>query len=564
MSHSLPRVFSAGTMAFPSCHYYPIHPKYSSSVVKETNVGRHFFGMTKRSKSSGEYQSGKIVLAASDEAYTTFESSMPPQKLHLNHLTDSEDAILSALMGDFNLAPASQIAYFYLHKTIGLSEEVMWKITLERSSILGLTTANLEEKVNLLRSEMSLSDEDLRVILKKQPSVLALSAQNLASTVVFLVKELQLNKSQVRSIILQYPSILTYSLQNIKQKINFFIEDVGFSICQTRELLLRTPQLLTLSVDNHLKQKYSFFRQEIQMSKEAVQRLMQKHPDIFATHSLENNVKLKLIGLFTQKLLFEPIHLSKMLHLYPQILDRSLNEYLMPFTQYFLQNLMFSPLELRTILTQFPRLSSYSLARIKHIAAYLQDEEGFTAEQVKRIFFQAPQIVCLKEEHLKEKIKFICNALELHPTDDDRLRKIIAGMPSLLKCSLKGNLLPKIEYLLRAFHNSLDDLREAILLQPTLLGYSLEKRIRPRMEKIILCGLPPKKITIAITLRDDRFQSWLLSQKMSPDEKKVFRQQQRSFSARHDGVGETTPMYGKQIVDKEGRIILWSRPSTII
>jgi mTERF domain-containing protein len=327
-----------------------------------------------------------------------------------------------------------------------------------------------------------------------------------------------------------------------------------------QEVLVRTPQLLTLSVDYHLKPKLSFFHQELHMPKESIQRLIQKHPNIFATHSLENNIRPKLMGLFSRRLLFEPVHLSKMLKLYPQILDRSLNDYLLPLAQYFLKKLMFSPLELRTILTQFPRLSSYSLVRIKRIEAYLSYEEGFTTEQVKRIFFQAPQIVCLKEEHLKEKIKFICDALQLHQKNDDRLRKIISGMPSLLKCSLKGNLSPKLEYLRQAFNNSLDEVRDAILLQPTLLGYSLEKRIRPRMEKILKSGLQPKKITIAITLREDRFESWLESQNMSRDEKVMYKQKRRSLAFRNDGIKEKAPMHGKQIVDEEGKIILWNRP----
>jgi hypothetical protein len=168
------------------------------------------------------------IAASIGEEHASFESPAPSQKLNLNHLTESEDTILSELMGDFNLAPASQIAYFYLHKTIGLSEEVMWKITLERSSILGLTTANLEEKVNLLRFKMDLSEEDLRVVLQKQASVLALSALNLATTLDFLVNELLLKKFRLRSMILLYPSILTYSLQNIKQKINFSWNMSGF------------------------------------------------------------------------------------------------------------------------------------------------------------------------------------------------------------------------------------------------------------------------------------------------------------------------------------------------
>jgi hypothetical protein len=133
-------------------------------------------------------------------------------------------------------------------------------------------------------------------------------------------------------------------------------------------------------------------------------------------------------------------------------------------------------------------------------------------------------------------------------------------MPSLLKCSLKENLSPKLEYLRQAFNDSLDDVRDAILLQPTLLGYSLEKRIIPRMEKIIKSGLPPKKITIAITLSADRFESWLESQNMSREEKMIHRQRRRSLAVRNDKIKEKAPMYGKQIVDEEGKIILWNRP----
>jgi hypothetical protein len=126
-----------------------------------STIGRCFLEVTKRRKRRRQRNGRDGIAATIGEEHASFVSPAPSQRLNLNHLTDSEDAILSELMGDFNLAPASQIAYFYLHKMIGLSEEVMWKITLERSSILGLTTANLEEKVNLLRSKMDLSEEDL-------------------------------------------------------------------------------------------------------------------------------------------------------------------------------------------------------------------------------------------------------------------------------------------------------------------------------------------------------------------------------------------------------------------
>lgn len=308
-----------------------------------------------------------------------------------------------------------------------------------------------------------------------------------------------------------------------------------------------------------------FFREEIHLSNEDIKKMLQKNSNIFATYSLQQNITPKLMGLFAKKLLFEPVHFSKILLSYPQFLDRSLNHYLLPFTQYFLHDLNFSRFEFRTILTQFPKILSYSLKRIKHIAAYLRYEEGFNSVQVKRIFFQAPQIVCLKEEHLKEKINFVRTTLQLGGgAHDEQLRSIIAGMPSMLKCSLDSNLVPKTNFLLGAFHNSIDELREAILLQPTLLGYSLEKRIRPRMELLQQNGLEAKKITNAITLREDAFQLWLSSQGMSNEQKAKARLKKKTEimdqTRGDDYSGHKASAFGKHIVDDAGRIILWSRP----
>jgi len=93
----------------------------------------------------------------------------------------------------------------------------------------------------------------------------------------------------------------------------------------------------------------------------------------------------------------------------------------------------------------------------------------------------------------------------------DELRKVISGMPTLILCSIDNNLHPKIEYLRKALGGDEAKLRQVVLTLPTLLGYSLEKRIKPRMQRIIEIGLDPKKITIGITMKDTKFDEWLLN-----------------------------------------------------
>lgn len=51
---------------------------------------------------------------------------------------------LNTLLSNLQLAPASEIAYFYLQNTLGLEPEVMWKITNTAGSVLGFTVQNRE------------------------------------------------------------------------------------------------------------------------------------------------------------------------------------------------------------------------------------------------------------------------------------------------------------------------------------------------------------------------------------------------------------------------------------
>jgi hypothetical protein len=99
---------------------------------------------------------------------------------------------------------------------------------------------------------------------------------------------------------------------------------------------------------------------------------------------------------------------------------------------------------------------------------------------------------------------------------DEKLKKILVGMPTLLSCSIENNLKPKLEFLLKQVDGDVSELRDIIMTLPPLLGYSLEKRIQPRMEKMTLLGIgPPRLITTAITMKESSFEKWLMARVQS-------------------------------------------------
>ena len=420
---------------------------------------------------------------------------------------------LNTLLSNLQLAPASEIAYFYLQNTLGLEPEVMWKITNTAGSVLGFTVQNLEQKIQLLRRMMNLSDEDVRQIITKQPSILHMSAnRNISPTVLFLVRGLDLSKDELREMVVAYPCILCYSIQNLARKLDFFKKDLGMDLDAVRELFLSEPKLLTAGVGTGLVPRFHFLHKEMKIPLLDLQKMVKTNPRLLL-YSLRDNLQPKLVSFFIMKLHMEPQHILDLLSTYPLIMDYNLENHMLPIARYFTAELEFSPMEMRRILLKFPRLMTHSLFKIKHVVGYLRYQLGMDANEVKRILYQAPQVISLNtDDTLVSKVSFLRDFFALE--NGIPLRKVIAGMPTLLLCNVENNLKPKAQYLLEQFGGDEFKLRKAILTLPTLLGYSLEKRIRPRMARILEVGVEPIKLTGGVTMTNDNFEKWLHNKRL--------------------------------------------------
>lgn len=370
---------------------------------------------------------------------------------------------------------------------------------------------------------MNLSDEDVRVILAKQPAILHYSAErNLGSTIIFLVRALDLSKSELRSLVLDSPSILGYSLANLSRKLSFFVNTLGYvgdhnyfeGMDRVRNLLVGTPKLLLAAVDSGLEPRFQFLHNEIEFSLEELQRLYEKNPKLLM-YSVDENLREKIVFFFILRLHIELENVRKVLLSFPQVMDYNLDNHLKPIADYYISDLRFSATEFGSIVTRFPRLFSYSLFKIKHVTGYLRFELGLDATQVKRVIFQAPQIIGLSTEgNLQQKLDLLQTRLSLTRQE---LGLVLSKMPTLMNLGIQNNLLPKLEYLEKvandANHPS-DVVKRMVLKQPTLLGYSLENRIRPRLEKVISAGLSADKITVGISMAEYKFQDWLASSQL--------------------------------------------------
>jgi len=515
----------------------------------------------------------------------------------------------------------SDLSYFYLRDGLGIPEDVMWKITADAPSVLGMKANNIRNKVQVLQSLVGFTDAEIRDLVCSQPGVLQLSVKkNISPTILYWIRQLEMGKDDLKALILGCPALLKYSRANMNRKLAFFQTTMGYSLSDCRKLLLMNPRLLTCSVKAGLIPRLNFLHKEVEMSLPDIRKVVLKNPSILLM-SVENNLTPKCVFYFIMTLQMSAKDVGKMLQKYPQVLNYSLEHHILPINHYFL-SLDLSNYEFARILQRYPRLITYSLIRIKRRIGYLRFELALEANAIRRILYQSPQILSLGQENLESSVEFLLQAVapgaSLKATkksfnesdkasiDDSEsiedaitidasgdvveidgqdalaiVQILISGLPSLLALSIENNLKPKVDYLRERLGQ--DELANSLLRMPVLLGYSLENRIRPRLEQILNANIPPKKITIAITLKEDAFNEWLKRETarqnksstmitvskpssfvtgptIKPQENSKPKNQNEELSAiEADDTDHGTKNGNNRIVEKGGKIVHWRR-----
>ena len=425
-------------------------------------------------------------------------------------MTDEDQSLrdYTIAIDNLHLLPnASNVPYFYLQNELGMLPEDMWKITYEAGNVLGLTADNIRKKVRLLRQTMALNDEELRTIIRLSPTILYLSPdKNVGPTILFLQRQLDLSRTELKSLVVQRPYILSYSIPNLGEKIKFFTKVMSFTVEETRKLLIKQPQLMSCGVTGGLFPRMKFLVREIGFKMKDLRKLVMKNPGLLLK-SVESNLQPKLIFYLIMTLHMDTADVRKVLTRLPHFVEYNLDNHILPISQFLTTEVEYTNIELRSIILKFPGLFTHSLQKVKTVVGYFRFELGMNPDRVRRILYQAPQLVSLSlDNNVKVKVERL---RETFGYDESEMRKLISGMPTLLLCSWDNNLSPKIDYLANIMGT--DQLAKALLAHPSILGYSLTKRIIPRMEAALGVGIPPNSIGTGLPRSQTSFEKWLVN-----------------------------------------------------
>jgi len=78
-------------------------------------------------------------------------------------------------------------------------------------------------------------------------------------------------------------------------------------------------------------------------------------------------------------------------------------------------------------------------------------------------------------------------------------------MPSVLGCSSKANVLPKLDWLQNKMDLNLGALRQRVVQFPAALAYSLDKRYCPRLKACCTAQVPVINVLNRIMMPDAEF-----------------------------------------------------------
>ncbi|GAX17317.1 hypothetical protein FisN_10Lh181 [Fistulifera solaris] len=143
--------------------------------------------------------------------------------------------------------------------------------------------------LHYLQARLQLRPWHLQAMLRTHSALSTYKLSLIQRNMDFLQGALQLQSDQLRQILLEMPSLLGVSTISLQKRLDFWRFEVGLTTSRLKACSLEKASLLHCSVDDNLRRKLSFFRNDLNISAESLIGLTMSRPVIWA-YSLEKNL----------------------------------------------------------------------------------------------------------------------------------------------------------------------------------------------------------------------------------------------------------------------------------
>lgn len=301
----------------------------------------------------------------------------------------------------------STIAYNreYLTRTLGVSDDKIWKVSGKEWNILTLEIGVLEGRVRWLSERLALKENEVKKIAQQHPNILQKQSEdNLAPKLDYLQSRLLLDDASLRKLILTAPQVLGKSIEdNLEPKLDWLQQRLHLDDAAVSKMIKRHPVIFCYDIDTTLEPTLNWLQQRLGLDDAAVSKMIKLLPALFG-YNIDTNLEPKLEWL-QQRFDLSNSAVSDMIQKCPSILGYNVDTNLGPTLNFYIDALGDEG-EALALVTQYPNLLSYSLekrlkTRLEQAqdtgsmidANFLQRIAGYTSDKWQRsLTFQANKL----------------------------------------------------------------------------------------------------------------------------------------------------------------------------
>lgn len=180
-----------------------------------------------------------------------FLETLPLEPFHVAKMITRQPSLLD-LSCESNLKPKLE---FFLSE-IGISRDGFAKRVKQQPNVLGLSLANIKERILWMKKTFDYTDADLQRLCSSSLTFILLGRPLLESKIENLCGMFDFDRKRCGLLLKHYPHLLTLSVQNINETFNFITQEMNRDVKE----VIRNPALLWNSIEKRIRPRYELLR----------------------------------------------------------------------------------------------------------------------------------------------------------------------------------------------------------------------------------------------------------------------------------------------------------------
>jgi hypothetical protein len=207
-----------------------------------------------------------------------------------------------------------------------------------------------------LLCQLGLRQSELARLSESRPEVFQISAGTMRRKLAFLRETVGLSDIELTKVVVKCPRILEYQSESVKTRLAF-LKGAGIAPKDVAKVVLKAPMIMALSVDDTLRPRAAFLREEVYLAEGKLGKLFARHPQVL---TCTEDMMRQRVQFLMQECGLETEDLAHAVLAHPQVLHYKIDS--MRTRLDYLRSIGMSAEQIAAGVARFPQIFSLSVA----------------------------------------------------------------------------------------------------------------------------------------------------------------------------------------------------------